>query len=85
MENYNEKIKGETVKIKTAIKSKVAGYILAGFGLVASLAWNDAIKASIDHFFPVVSDGLVAKIFYALIITTVVVVVSVYIVKDSSK
>ncbi|MEK9171243.1 MAG: DUF5654 family protein, partial [Patescibacteria group bacterium] len=34
------------------VREKTTGYILAAFGLVAGLAWNDAIKSTIDRFFP---------------------------------
>ncbi len=38
--------------LRGEFKKRVAGYILAGLGLVAGLAWNDAIKALIDSLFP---------------------------------
>ncbi|HLD34421.1 MAG TPA: DUF5654 family protein, partial [Patescibacteria group bacterium] len=41
------KIKSEVTSVKQEIRNKVAGYIVAAFGLVAGLAWNDAIKALI--------------------------------------
>lgn len=47
----------------------------AGFGLVAALAWNDAIQTLINRIFPTGS-GLVSKIIYALIITGVAVFIT---------
>lgn len=47
----------------------------AGFGLVAALAWNDAIQTLIARIFPTGS-GLISKIIYALIITGVAVFIT---------
>lgn len=44
----------------------------AGFGLVAALAWNDAIQSLINRFLPSGS-GLISKLIYALIVTTIAV------------
>lgn len=57
---------------KTA-REKVWGYIAAALGLVAGLAWNEAIKGLIDHYFPIQRDSVWAKLWYAIIITLVVV------------
>lgn len=51
----------------------------SGFGLVAALAWNEAIqtfvKEYINRFFPSQS-GLVSKFLYALIITVFAVLIT---------
>lgn len=47
----------------------------AGFGLVAALAWNDAIQTLINRIFTTGS-GLISKIIYALIITAVAVYIT---------
>jgi len=49
--------------------------INSAFALVAALAWNDAIKAGIDRFFPSGS-GLYSHVVYAVIVTAFVVVVT---------
>ncbi|MBI4598674.1 hypothetical protein HY734_00585 [Candidatus Uhrbacteria bacterium] len=36
-------------------------YLLGAFGLVAGLAWNDAIQESIRVFFPLDNKGLLAN------------------------
>ena len=81
MQQIKTKIKGEVSDINKEIRSKVAGYIMAAFGLVAGLAWNDAIKSFIEHVFPMEENSLWAKFIYAIIITLILVIVSVYIVK----
>lgn len=67
--------------IKSEIKMRTTGYIGAGFGLVAGLAWNDAIKAFIEYVFPFSQSTVLAKFFYALIITVAVVIVLGYLEK----
>lgn len=63
-------------EIKTQIKDQTAGYMAAALGLVAGLAWNDAIKALIEILFPFAKTGIFAKFFYAVLITVVVVFIS---------
>ncbi len=64
--------------IKSEIKMRTMGYIGAGFGLVAGLAWNDAIKGLIEYLFPFSQTTILAKFLYALIITAAVVIVLSY-------
>jgi len=67
--------------IKSQIKMRTMGYIGAGFGLVAGLAWNDAIKAFIEYLFPVSQNTILAKFIYALLITALAVVILGYLEK----
>ena len=64
------------------VREKTAGYILAAFGLVAGLAWNDAIKSTIDRFFPLDQGNIIIKFAYALGITVVVVIAGWLLSKD---
>ena len=77
MENkqHLNKIKNEIKKINEEIKEKTLTFILGGFGLVAALAWNEAIKTLFETFFPKES-ALIGKFIYAIIVTIIVVVVS---------
>ena len=77
-----EKLKKEKEGLEKEVRSRVSQYIGAGFGLVAGLAWNDAIKALIDRFFPQDSSGsLTAKFVYAILMTLVVALISYYLAK----
>lgn len=56
------------------LKAKTMGYISGALGLVAGLAWNDAISNMIDALFPLSKDSIGIKFFYAILVTIVVVV-----------
>jgi hypothetical protein len=60
-------------EMKDELKGKTLGYISAALGLVAGLAWNDAITNMINVLFPVAKDTILIKFIYALIVTLVVV------------
>ncbi|MDD3170300.1 MAG: DUF5654 family protein [Candidatus Paceibacterota bacterium] len=73
MNNLLSKTKANTLqKTRKAIQRKMFSYIAAGFGLVAGLAWNEAIRGLIDYFVPDTGNTIIAKLLYALIITVVV-------------
>ncbi len=76
MEAKIDTLKNSTKKVGGDVKEKTAGYILTALGLVAGLAWNDAISSGIKYFFPADSNGIVAKFAYAVIVTFIIVVVS---------
>ncbi len=74
-------IKEESKEIKKKIREQMASYITAALGLVAGLAWNDAIKALIDFFFPLHKESLIAKFMYAIIMTAMVAIATLIIFK----
>ncbi len=55
-----------------AVRAQVIGYIVAALGLVAGLAWNDAIKSLIEYFVPLSQNTIWAKVWYALFLSVVV-------------
>ena len=65
-------------RVKKELKDRISGYVVGAFGLIAALAWNDAIASFIKIIFPESSSTLVAKFLYALIMTVVVVIVAMY-------
>ena len=71
-------IKDRGIELEREIREKTLGYILTSFGLVAGLAWNEAIKAFIERFFSDPRNGLQAKVLYAIAVTVVVVIMSLY-------
>jgi len=68
-------------KLQKEARKRVVTYITAAFGLVAGLAWNDAIKSLIEYWFPVNQGSVTAKFVYALLVTAILVVVTMYLVR----
>ena len=79
------KLKEEKDKIETAFRRRTEGYIITAFGIVAGLSWNEAIKSLMEYLFPMQKDTILAKFLYALIMTTILVFISLYVVKFVNK
>lgn len=79
-----KKIKNGFEGVKKEFKEKTITLILGGFGLVAALAWNEAIKTLFETIFPKESE-LIGKFIYAIIVTIIVVLVSLQFRKISEK
>ncbi|AKM82012.1 TPA: hypothetical protein DD449_02845 [Candidatus Berkelbacteria bacterium] len=56
----------------------------AAFGFVAALAWNTAIQALIDKFIEP-GNGVRSKIYYALVVTVVAVIVTYFLGKATQE
>ncbi|HLC96056.1 MAG TPA: DUF5654 family protein [Candidatus Nanoarchaeia archaeon] len=77
--------------MKSALIEKIAALMTAAFGLVAALAWNDAIKALFVG--PCGSEGVGALCafssggpwLYALIVTIIAVIATIWIAKIAEK
>lgn len=67
-----------TTTLKAEIRERTLGYMLAAFGFVAGLAWNDAIQTLIGYLYPLPENTLFAKLLYAILISIVAVAISVY-------
>ncbi len=61
--------------LKLEILQKISELATAGFGLVAALAWNDAIQSLFKKVFGTQSE-VWAKFAYAVIITGLVVIIT---------
>ncbi|MFH1456600.1 MAG: DUF5654 family protein [Patescibacteria group bacterium] len=83
--NKFKKIAEEQKKIGIQVKEKTSGYILAALGFVVGLAWNDAIRALIDSFFPLDKDSILVKFIYALIVTVIIVVATIILTKKTEQ
>jgi small neutral amino acid transporter SnatA (MarC family) len=81
MRIIKERIKKESAGVKREIRQRTIGYILTAFGLIAGLAWNDAVKSLIEYFFPFDKNTIFAKFIYAVLITFILVILSVYLIK----
>ena len=66
----------EKPKLPKAVFERAITFLLAGFGFVAALAWNDAIQSLVNRVFGATPGSIAAKFGYAIIITIVVTIVS---------
>ena len=62
--------------MKHDILDKIAALITAAFGLVAALAWNDAIKAIFKEIFGT-ADAIGPMLIYAIVVTVAAVVLTI--------
>lgn len=79
------KIKEKSKHFEKEIRTQGVGYIVTAIGLVAGLAWNEAIKSIIDTFFPNTNGTLLAKLGYAVAITIIVVLLGIYLTRLAKK
>ncbi len=84
MNQIGEKISKEARETKEALRERTITLILGGFGLVAALAWNEAIRALFSHFFEPAGE-ILGKFIYAIVVTIIVVVISVELQKINKK
>ena len=64
-------------ELKVEVLVKMSDLAVAGFGLVAALAWNEAIQSLFRTFLPKTDGGgLIAQILYACLVTAIVVSVT---------
>lgn len=71
-------------KFKIQVLETFAALITAAFGLVAALAWNEAIKAAVAAVFGT-ADSLTGMTIYAIIVTVVAVIMAILIAKALAK
>ena len=70
--------------MKGQVIDRLTSLIISAFGLVAALAWNGAIQAIFREFFGT-ADGVVSMVTYAVVVTIIAVVVTVWIAKIANK
>ena len=69
---------------KGEVIEKTAALMTTAFGLVAALAWNGAIRAIVTEAFGD-PDELAALLVYAVVVTIIAVVVTIWIAKVAEK
>ncbi|MBF4474122.1 DUF5654 family protein [Methanobacterium formicicum] len=71
-------MKEQAQEVKGQVLQTIATLLTTAFGLIAALAWNEAIKALIAQFLPKGSD-LMGLLIYAVLITIIAVVATIII------
>lgn len=80
--------KESKAKIHKAVLEEVLKLSTSAFGLVAALAWNELIKEVVSQYIkPLVggASGMISLLTYAVIVTTLAVVVTISLSKLTSK
>ncbi len=75
------KLKEHSQKISKEVKQKTLGFIITAFGLVAGLAWNQAIQDMIKQIFPLDKNSVIAEFIYAVVMTVLLVVMTIFLSK----
>ena len=65
------------------VLDKVAALITAAFGLVAALAWNDAIKAVFKEVFGA-EDAIGPMLIYAILVTIIAVILTILVARAAA-
>ena len=72
----DEKEEEEKPTLKTEVLDKISALVTAAFGLVAALAWNDAIKTIFKEVFGE-SNTIGPMVLYAVIVTIIAVILTI--------
>ena len=67
--------------MKVIVLDKIAALVTAAFGLVAALAWNDAIKAIFREIFGE-ADSIGPMLIYAIIVTIAAVILTIIVARS---
>ena len=70
-------LKREAERVRTQALEKIITLLTGGFGLVAALAWNDAIKKLFAELFGADRSSVIAQFGYAILVTLIVVILSI--------
>ena len=70
--------------LKTEVLDKISALVTAAFGLVAALAWNDAIKAIFKEVFGA-NDTIGPMLIYAVIVTIIAVILTIIVARAVAK
>lgn len=71
-------------EVKTQVAGTISTLVTVAFGLIAALAWNDAIKAIIATLIPK-GNGITGLLIYAVLITIIAVVVTLIVARALGK
>lgn len=77
-------MKDQVKDIRGQVATTVATLVTTAFGLIAALAWNEAIKAIITTYFPTGS-GITGLLIYAILITIIAVLATIIIARVIAK
>lgn len=87
MAEENAPTASEKKKLHEELIEQLLTLVTSGFGVVAALAWNDAIQGFVKEFIEprIPGSGLVSKFVYAVIITFLIVLTTYELSKIASR
>lgn len=62
---------------------KISHYILGAVAIVSAIAWNNAIRTGMDHYFPAPHNAILGSVIYAIVITMLLILL-IYILPDTT-
>ena len=65
-------------RLTQQVRDQTFAYITTALGLVAGLAWNEAVQGLITYLLPTRANSVIAKFIYAIAMTVVVIVLTQY-------
>ena len=77
-------MKEQVNEMKSQVGETIATLVTTAFGLIAALAWNEAIKAIIVEFVGA-GNGITGLLIYAIIITILAVIATILIARLIAK
>lgn len=77
-------MKDQVNEMKSQVGETIATLVTTAFGLIAALAWNEAIKAIITEFVGK-GNGIMGLLIYAIIITIIAVIATILIARVIAK
>jgi uncharacterized membrane protein len=78
----------KSTTLKQEVMDKIAALVTAAFGLVAALAWNDAIKAVFKEVFgtaDAVGPMFGPMLIYAIMVTIIAVILTIVVARAAAK
>jgi hypothetical protein len=73
----------KSTPLKTEVLDKISALVTAAFGLVAALAWNDAIKAVFKEVFGS-ADAIGPMLIYAILVTIIAVILTIIVARAAA-
>jgi|688.fasta_scaffold1796506_1 hypothetical protein len=60
------------------IKNGLLYYLLTSFAFIVALSWSSAISTLFDNYFPDKNKSIFSRFLYAIILTFVLILISIY-------
>jgi hypothetical protein len=83
-EETKAKLKEQAKLASIKIKKELIKALIAALLFIGSMAWRDAITATIDSYYPLSKDNISMKYFFATMLTLTAVIFTVFIFKEDA-